>query len=143
MPAQLNLEGLECTSYLVVKYGGSFAGKCKATTFLSTPTLSFLLKGKYFLKIFTGSISSNPPKFLLIACSISGQRGSRPCSLAILSTILTRLKSDMKKKRFKRLLFYLNINLNDAHFSSCLSEHFKTSLISISLRYLRYNDDPG
>ena len=126
MPAQLDLEGLECTSYLVVKYGGSFAGKCKTTKFFSTPTLSFLLKGKNFLKIFTGSISSSPPKFLLIACSISGQRGSRPCSLAILYTILTRLKSDMKKKkkRFKRLLFYLNIDVNDAHFSLCLSEHF-------------------
>ena len=124
LPAQPNLEGLERTSYLVGKYGGGFAGKSKTNKFFSTPTLSFLLKGKYFLKIFTGSISSSPPKFLLIACSISSQRGSRPCSLATLYTILTKLKSDMRKEWFKRLLFYLNINVNDAHFSSRLSEHF-------------------
>ena len=73
-------------------------GNYKTNKLFNTPTISFLLKGACFLKIFTGSISSSPPKFLLMARSISGQRGSRPCSSAVLYTIFTKLKLNVKKK---------------------------------------------
>lgn len=63
----------------------------------NTPTVSLLRSEncllKCFLKNWTGSISSSPPKFLLMACSTSGQLGSRRCSSAILYTIFTRLSN--------------------------------------------------
>lgn len=63
----------------------------------TTPTVSLLPSEncplKYFLKTLTGSISSSPPKFLLMACSTSGHLGSRRCSSAILYTIFTRLSN--------------------------------------------------
>ena len=86
-------------------------GNFKTNKLFNTPTTSVLLKGICFLKIFTGSIASSPPKFLLMACSISGQRGSRPCSSAVLYTIFTKLKLNVRIEWFNRRLFYLNINV--------------------------------
>ena len=86
-------------------------GNFKTNKLFNTPTTSVLLKGICFLKIFTGSIASSPPKFLLMARSISGQRGSRPCSSAVLYTIFTKLKLNVRIEWFNRRLFYLNINV--------------------------------
>ena len=86
-------------------------GNFKTSKLFNTPTISVLLKGICFLKIFSGSIASSPPKFLLMARSISGQRGSRPCSSAVLYTIFTKLKFNVRIEWFNRRLFYLNINV--------------------------------
>ena len=78
-----------------VRVNTSLGKKRKKYCFSMFPlTVECFEVGKCFWKMPTGSISCKPPKFLLMACSRSGHRGSWLFTLAMLYTILIKLKQE-------------------------------------------------